>query len=349
MYTILGRTFALTGMALVAATLIQSPQTSAQEPELKVGIIGLDTSHVPAFTKAFNKVPADPLMQNCRVVAAYPLGSTTIETSVSRIPKYTAEVKELGLEVVDSIEDLLAKVDCVLLETNDGKPHLQQALEVFRAGKPVFIDKPTGSNLSEVVAIYRAAKHFGVPLFSSSSLRFSSGAQEIRAGKIGDVVGCDAYSPCSLEPSHSDLFWYGIHGCEYLFTCMGTGCESVTHTATADFELAVGKWSDGRIGTFRGLRAGKSGFGGTAFGTKTISPIGKFEGYQPLVVQIAKFFRTKEPPVRAAETIELYAFMQAAKESKDQGGATVTIKQVMKNANEQADKLLDNQLTSSMQ
>jgi predicted dehydrogenase len=239
---------------------------------------------------------------------------------------------------------LLSKVDCVLLETNDGRPHLEQALQVFRAGKPVFIDKPTGSKLSEVVAIFRAAKHYGVPMFSSSSLRYSDGAQAIRGGKVGNVLGCDAYSPCSLEKTHVDLYWYGIHGVETLFTCMGTGCQSVQHTSTDDFESAVGVWSGGRIGTFRGIRGGKSGYGGTAFGDKGITPIGDYGGYQPLVRQITKFFRTGEVPIEPAETIELYAFMQAAFESKKRDGARVAIAEVMLAAEQEADLLLDGKL-----
>jgi predicted dehydrogenase len=284
-------------------------------------------------------------MHNCRVVAAYPYGSRDIESSASRIPKYTAEVKEMGLEVVDSIAELLTQVDCVLLETNDGRPHLEQALQVFRAGKPVFIDKPTASNLAEVVAIFRAAKHYGVPMFSSSSLRYSPGAQAIRNGKVGKVLGCSAYSPCALEKTHVDLFWYGIHGVESLYTCMGTGCQKVTHASTTDAELAVGVWSDGRIGTFRGIRSGKSGYGGTVFGEKGIEPIGPYGGYQPLVAEIAKFFRSREVPIDPAETIELYAFMQAAFASKNQGGAPVTIAEVMKAAETEASELLAGKLT----
>lgn len=273
------------------------PSSQATEKTLRIGVIGLDTSHVPAFTKAFNAKPADPEMMNCQVVVAYPHGSRTIESSYSRIPKYTKQLQDMGIEIVGSIDELLKEVDCVLLETNDGKPHLQQALQVFKAGKPVFIDKPVASNLAEVVAIYRAAEHFDVPMFSSSSLRYSEGAQAIRNGKVGKVLGCNAYSPASTEPSHTDLFWYGIHGVESLFTCMGIGCETVSHTSTQGRELAVGVWSGGRIGTFHGLREGKNGYGGTAFGEKGISPIGDYGGYRPLVVQIARFFRTRETPI----------------------------------------------------
>ncbi|MEM0927174.1 MAG: Gfo/Idh/MocA family oxidoreductase [Planctomycetota bacterium] len=311
-----------------------------------IGIIGLDTSHVPAFTKEFHRTPpSDPALAGFRVVAAYPYGSSDIESSASRIPRYTAEVKELGVEVVDSIAELLSRVDCVLLETNDGTLHLKQALEVFRAGKPVFIDKPAASNLSEVIAIYRAAAHYGVPMFSSSSLRYSEGAQAIRNGKLGNVLGCDAFSPCSFEPSHVELFWYGIHGVESLFTCMGTGCRSVAHVSTDKYEIAIGTWQDGRIGTFRGIRDGKTGYGGTAFGSKGVSEIGPYGGYRPLVIEIAQFFRTGETPIEPTETIELYAFMQAAAASKANGGASIKIEDVMESANREADELLKGELS----
>ncbi len=324
-------------------------ENQAKEIEVKtIGIIGLDTSHVPAFTKEFHRnPPADPALAGFRVVAAYPYGSADIESSASRIPTYTAEVKTLGLDVVDSIDELLSRVDCVLLETNDGRLHLSQALKVFRAGKPVFIDKPAASNLAEVVAIYRAAEHYGVPMFSSSSLRYTQGAQAIRSGQaVGNVLGCDTYSPCSIEPTHVELFWYGIHGVESLFTCMGRGCESVRHVSTDQYEVAIGTWKDGRVGTFRGIRNGKTGYGGTAFGSKGIAEIGSYGGYQPLVIEIGKFFRSGQTPIDPAETIELYAFMQAAELSKANGGAPVTIAQVMDEAERQADALLKGQLQS---
>jgi len=196
----------------------------------------------------------------------------------------------------------------------------------------VFIDKPLAGSLKDAVAIFEAAKLYDVPVFSSSSARFYDGPQKIRNGEIGDVLGCDTFGPCPIQPTHPDLFWYGIHGVEGLFTCMGTGCETVTRVTTDDFDVVVGKWKDGRIGTFRGLRKGKIESGGTAFGSKTILPFGGSGGYRPLLVEIAKFFRTGNPPVSATETIEIFAFMEAADESKRQGGVPVSIQDVLKQA-----------------
>lgn len=326
-------------LTLTLAMGLTSTSFAEQSP-IRVGIIGLDTSHAIAFAKEFNRTPANPDMQGCRVVMAYPHGSSKIESSYSRIPKYTEEIKELDVEIADSIEELLESVDCVLLETNDGTLHLEQSLEVFRAGKPVFIDKPLGANLAEAVAIVRAAEHFDVPMFSSSSLRYMKMAQAVRAGEHGTLTGCETYSPSSTEPSHTDLFWYGIHGVEILYTCMGTGCEAVSHTATKKTEVALGRWADGRVGVFRGLSSGKRGYGGTVFTDKEIVQLGSYEGYKPLLLQIAEFFRSKKTPIEAAETLELYAFMQAAYASKQQDGAFVKIEDVMKQAEQEAKKLL---------
>ena len=317
-----------------ALPLTLAPLTFAEEsmPQLKIGIIGLDTSHAPAFAKILNDPAAKDDVAGCRVVAAYPQGSPDIESSVSRVPQYTQELEALGVEIVDSIDALLERVDCVLLETNDGRPHLEQALPVLAAKKPLFIDKPVAGSLADAVAIYKAAEEFGTPVFTSSSLRFTDGAQALRRGDFGEIFGCDTYSPCALEKTHPDLFWYGIHGVESLFTVMGPGCESVTRVSSPDAEIVVGVWKDGRVGTFRGIHKGPKGYGGTAFTTKGMQQIGPYGGYRPLVVEIVKMFRGGKPPVNAAETLEIYAFMEAADESKRQDGRGVKVAEVLEKA-----------------
>ncbi len=307
-----------------------------QAPMKRVGIIGLDTSHSIAFAKSLNAVPPKDGLAGMRVTVAYPWGSRDIESSTSRIPAYTEEVKQLGVKIVDTIPALLAEVDYVLLETNDGRPHLEQALEVMRAGKPVFIDKPVAGSLEDAVCIYEAAKHYKVPVFSSSSLRFMEDAQAARNGSCGKVLGCDTFSPCSLEATHPDLFWYGIHGIEILFTVMGPGCQTVNRSSTPDADVVMGTWEGGRVGTFRGMRGGKSGYGGNVFGADKFMPLGNFQGYDPLLMAISKFFATGEPPVSAIETLEIYAFMEAADESKRQGGATVSVPATLEKARQAA-------------
>lgn len=298
----------------------------------KIGIIGLDTSHSIAFAKTFNATTPVAALAGMRVTVAYPYGSRDIEGSTSRIPGYTEEVKKLGVTVVESLPALIEQVDYVLLETNDGRPHLEQALQVMKAGKPLFIDKPVAGSLEDAVCIYEAAAHYKVPVFSSSSLRFMDDALAARNGSCGKVLGCDTFSPCSLEPTHPDLFWYGIHGVEILYTVMGTGCQTVNRSSTTDADVVMGTWEGGRVGTFRGMRAGKSGYGGNVFGSDKFMALGNFKGYDPLVLAIGSFFQSGEPPVSAAETLELYAFMEAADDSRRQGGATVSVPATLEKA-----------------
>ena len=328
--------------ALAADTSPSNPVAvdfaSADSKLIRVGVIGLDTSHSPEFIKLLNDPKAKPDLAGFRVVAAYPKGSPDIQSSVSRVPKYTKDVQTMGVEIVGSIAELLPRVVVVLLETNDGRPHLEQALQVFKAKKPCFIDKPLAGSLADCIAIFAAAKKYDTPVFTASSLRYTDGAQKLRRGEFGKVLGCDAYSPAHLEATHPDLFWYGIHGVESLYTVMGPGCESVSRVSTEGTDVVVGRWADGRVGTFRGLRAGAEGYGGTAFTDKKIVQIGGTDGYRSLVVEIAKFFRTRKPPVDDAESLEIYTFMEAADQSKRDGGKPVRLADVLEKAKAEAAK-----------
>jgi predicted dehydrogenase len=296
--------------------------------DFKIGIIGLDTSHSPAFTKYIND-PEKESMQGMHVTAAYPYGSKRIESSAKRIPEYTEQFKSMGIKIANDLDALIEQSDGILLETNDGTMHLDQALKVINAKKPLFIDKPVAADLTDVVKIYEAADKNQVPLFSSSSLRYLKKAQEVRNKKaIGDITGAFAYSPEHLEPSHTDLFWYGIHGVEILYTIMGAGCQSLKRITTENTDLVIGKWTGERLGTFRGILSGQQQYGGTAFGTDGVAEAGPFDGYGPLVEEIIGFFRSGESPVPAKETLEIYTFMQAADVSKERGEEWVQLNEV---------------------
>ena len=326
----------LAGLLVVAAlaVLLGARAAHADRPgPIRAGIIGLDTSHVVAFTKTLNAPDATGDLADVQIVAAYPGGSPDIPASADRVEGFTKQLREMGVEIVDSIDALLERVDAVLLESVDGRPHLEQARPVFQARKPLFIDKPVAGSLADAIEIFRLAAEYETPCFSSSSLRFSPGILGMRNDpRTGKVIGCDAYSPCSLEPHHPDLFWYGVHGVETLFTIMGTGCVSVTRVQTEGTDLVTGVWKGGRIGTFRGLRDGAKGYGALVFGTKGIAPSGGYAGYEPLVREIARFFKTGKPPVSAEETVEIFAFMEAADESKRRGGCPVLIHDVITKA-----------------
>ena len=304
--------------------------------DIHLGIIGLDTSHAIAFTEALNGPKRLPAHEGFRIEAIYPPGSKDIPSSTNRVAGYLEKVKPYQVEIVPSIEDLLKNCDAVLLESNDGRVHLEQALPVFKSGKKVFIDKPIAASLTDCIALFMLAQHYKAPMFSSSSLRYLDKIQEIRAGKHGAVAGVDAWSPCTLEPTHPDLMWYGIHGVETLLTAMGTGCESVVRVSTPGTDVVVGTWKDGRVGVFRGNRAASAGYGYTVYTAKGMMTSGKFSGYDALLTEILVFFKTGVASVAPEETIEIFAFMEAADESKRRNGTPVKLAEVLEKARKKA-------------
>ncbi|MDR3405747.1 MAG: Gfo/Idh/MocA family oxidoreductase [Chthoniobacter sp.] len=325
--------------ASLCAVAVAVPAQAADEPKpLRAGIIGLDTSHVLAFTQTLNKGPKNPddlpKVAGVKVVAAYPQGSKDIKSSTDRVPEYTEKVKALGVEIVDSVDELVKRVDVVFLESNDGRVHLEQVKPVLAAGKPVFIDKPIAGSLADTIRILDAAKKAHVPLFCSSSLRFGKAVQAVRNGSIGQVKSAETFSPAHLEVTHPDLYWYGVHGCEALYTVMGTGCQSVKRGTTEDGKIMVtGTWAGGRTGIFREENGqDRKSYGGKAVGDKGEAAIGTYDGYDVLLFAIIDMFRTGKVPVTAEETLELYTFMEAADESKRRNGAEVTLKEVLDKA-----------------
>ena len=308
---------------------------------LRAGIVGLDTSHVPGFTSIFNKAK-DPELASIKIVAGYP-GGTDFPASKNRVAKFTEQERGMGVEIVDSIPKLLEKVDVVLLESVDGRIHLQEAREIFKSGKPVFIDKPLAGSLADAIAIAELAKKHNVRWFSGSSVRFSEDLRKlVNNPDVGEVNGASTWGPCEYQSGTPDMFFYGIHGIEALFTVMGTGCETVTRHKGAQNDQVTGIWKGGRIGTYRGITKGKTAFGGVAFGSKGILTSGEEHGYEPLCREIARFFKTGNPPVSAEETIEIFTFMEAADESQRQGGKAVALADVLAKARAEAAAKLSN-------
>src|SRR3989449_580878 len=309
---------------------------AADQAPLRAGMIGLDTSHVPAFAKIFNNPKATGDIAGIRIVAGYP-GGTDIPASRDRVKGFTEQLRGMGIEILDSIPKLLEKVDVVLLESVDGRIHLQEAIPVIEAGKPLFIDKPVAGSLADAIVIYELAKKHNLPCFSSSSVRFSPGIQELlKNEKLGTIEGAATWGPCTYREGTPDMFFYGIHGIEPLYALMGTGCQTVTRTQTKDTDLVSGVWKDGRIGSYRGIRKNKAEFGAVAFGSKGIVQTGREGGYEELCAEVGRFFKTGKSPVHAEETIEIFAFMEAADESKRQGGAPVKLASVLAKARAEA-------------
>lgn len=231
-------------------------QTSTREAPawatrtLRAGMIGTDTSHVPAFAEILRSHPEWKI----NLVAAFKGGSPDLPTSANRVEGFARTAHEkFGVELVESIDALLAKVDVVLLTSVDGRAHLAQVTPVLRARKPVFIDKPIAASLEDVHRIVQLAKQTGTPFFSSSSTRFRPGVSRLRDSPgVGTVTKVQATYPLNRLEFHPDLFYYGIHGVEALYAVMGTGCNAVSRRIEGDSDMTTCMWKDGRVGIYHG-------------------------------------------------------------------------------------------------
>ena len=322
------RSFAAVGLLAVSSLV-------ASAAELRVGLIGLDTSHVIEFTKRFNDASDKNHIPGAKVVAAYKGGSPDIKESAGRVDEYTKRLQEkYNVKIVSTIEELCNEVDVVMLESVDGRPHLEQAKPVIKAKKTLFVDKPVAGSLRDAVELYRLAKETNVPIYSGSSLRYYPSLQNLKKGAYGEVRSIISTGPGALEPHHPDLFWYGIHATESLYTLMGPGCQTVTCTVTPDTHTVTGVWKDGRTGTVRATRNATHTYQINIFGSKGNVNEAISGDYTPFLREVLTFLQTGVSPVPAEETLEIYAFMEAADESKRQGGCPVKISDVMKKAAE---------------
>jgi predicted dehydrogenase len=269
---------------------------------IRAGMIGLDTSHVPAFTKVFNSDKATGELAGIKIVAGYP-GGTELEASRTRVDRFTEDVRKMGVEIVDSIPKLLEQVDVVMLESVDGRIHLMEAEQVIKAGKPLWIDKPVAGSLADAIVIYELAKKYKVPVFSSSSLRFGERTQKmLKNEEVGDILGASTWGSCSYSEGTPDMFFYGIHGIEPLFTLMGTGCETVSRVHTRGTDFVTGVWKDGRVGTYRGIRRGATSPGAMVYGSKAVMQTERRSGgsdNEELCKEIGRFFKSGKSPVSA--------------------------------------------------
>lgn len=300
--------------------------------EVRVGIVDFDTSHAVEFTKRLNHIgiSEDQWVGGARVVAGWTGPSAILPEE--RLREYTRILtEELNIKLVEKLEDLLNLIDAVMVESVDGSVHLQRARPFLEAGFPVFVDKPFACSLSDALRMADLAAKHNAPLFSSSSLRYALEVQQVQEQEPswGSVVAADAFSPAPTHPRNPFLFHYGIHGVEILYALMGKGCRRLRCIYHDDGEVVVGEWSDGRIGTMRGIRKGAHAYGFTVTCEKRVwaTTIDTRYIYRELLKRVVEMFQTRKPPLDITETLEIIAFIESAKQSAEQHGALVEVAQ----------------------
>jgi predicted dehydrogenase len=297
---------------------------------LRIGIIGLDTSHVEGFAAKLNDPGHPDHIPGGRLVAGFPGGSPDFPLSADRVGGFTRTLREkYGVEMLGSPREVAAAVDAVLHTSADGRVHLAQFLEYADLRRPVFMDKPFATTSADARAIAAIAREHRVPIFSSSTLRFGGSLRAALADAAGGrIIGADFFGPLYLQPTQPGFFWYGVHAAEMLYAALGAGCERVRVASTPDHDVTVGTWRDGRIGTLRGDRAGNKSFGGCVHREGANTWVDADAGLRPdvgLAAQVMAFFRGGPAPVSLDEMVEVVRFLEAANESRDNGGREVRL------------------------
>ncbi len=321
---------------IASVALVGLLPSLAMADNLRIGIIGLDSSHSEQFTLRLND-PANPNhIPGARVVAAFAGGSPDLPESATRVAGFTAILRDkYGVKIMASIPEVCTAVDAVMILSVDGRPHLDQAKDVIASGKPFFLDKPVAASLKDAVEIFKLAEGAKVPFFSSSATRWWPGVVEVATSDKLPARSTLVYGPAPELPFHPDLFFYGIHSVEALFTVMGSGCQSVERTSVPDTSVVTGIWERGRLGTVHALHTlpmGSTDYKLIRFGQEAITEQKNQGDYTPLLREIVKFFQTKQAPVTAKQTLEIYAFMEAAQESKKQSGKLILLRDVLSKA-----------------
>ncbi|WP_251552216.1 Gfo/Idh/MocA family protein [Neobacillus muris] len=291
---------------------------------INIGMIGLDTSHAAAFTKLLND-PANPFrVKGGRVVMACPAGSADFALSRSRIEGITKEVEQYDVQIADTLEEVAERCDAILLESVDGRDHLEQVSRLISFKKPIFIDKPLCLCSVDAAQIAALSERFQTPIMSCSALRFAESLQRALAIKDkGRMIGADCFGPMEMVDVETGYFWYGIHTIEMLYTILGRGALDVMAIFHQDSDLIVSKWGDGRIGTARGNRSGNDHFGAVIHFEKGNEYVSIHSSAKPfyasLLEEILRFLRNGKPIVPIGETLEIIRFIEAANESRETG------------------------------
>jgi predicted dehydrogenase len=286
---------------------------------LKIGLIGCDTSHCVRFSELLNSECPMPGLEGVRVVAAYPGGSESVDPGFVRREQFVAELRRLHVPLVESIDEIAAMSDAMMILSADGDRHLIEFQKCASVGKPVFIDKPLTIASEESRLLLEFASAAGVPVCSASALRFSPPFVALLA-ENAQITGIDVSGPATWINERQWFSFYGIHSAEMLFEAMGAGCDEVVAFSNETHDILVGKWKDGRIGSVRGFRDGNKIFSATlhtSSGPKILENAiqGGEAIYVPLLRKMIPFLKGGVAPVEVEQSFEVIRFIEAAKQS----------------------------------
>jgi predicted dehydrogenase len=292
--------------------------------ELRVGLVGVNTSHAGAFARLLNE---RSVAGGARVTWVWGGELRPNQPDAPTLAK-TYDIPEVVTEPTAKIgeTDLVLVVD----DTGGGANHVPLARPFVEAGVPTFLDKPMAVDLGEAQELFALAEERGAPVTSSSALRF---AVELEADRGRIAALGPLSSVVSVGPG--EWYYYGVHAVEQLYAAVGGGVEWVQRFTWPDRDVAVLSYADGPTAVVETLRDAAYAFHLTMYGKEGLHAvrIADFDGFYSGQVRAAvEMARTGTPPVAPEETLELLAVLRAGVLSAERDGARVSVASVLAGA-----------------
>lgn len=289
--------------------------------DVKVGIIGLDSSHTPEFVRLIQG--EEKKMEGLRVEKAMRFASP-FQAEFGQDERQ-AKIEKWGVRMCRSVEETVDGMDAVFVEINDPAQHLHYFEQVAGLGIPVFLDKPLAGTLNDGLKIVELAAKHRTNVWSASSLRFIPGLAAART-KAPDPVCANIYGALGKAASGSDLIWYGVHAVEMLNAVMGSGARSVRALSDDNGVVISVQYGNGRRGVVE-CNSNLYQYGGRlqrqdAFAV--FDSVGEIF-YVYLLQEIRQWLAGGPAPVSMSDALEILAILDAAERSILSEGDSVSI------------------------
>jgi predicted dehydrogenase len=285
---------------------------------IRIGIIGSDNSHAVAYSKLAN--------------IANRAGDSRVVAISGPDPERTKEVAGLGNipEIVERPEDMIGKVDAILVVHRHGDLHAEHAIPFLEAGIPVYVDKPFAVSLADCHAMLDAANDGNALLTSYSSLRYAPTTTDLAdtLESLGEIRVGQFAGPCDFDSEYAGPFFYATHVAEICFRLMGDDIRTVSATRSGANVVADITFANDAIATFSYLGDAAYHFHATLFGTKDFAATEVIAGDDAYAEGLNVFLdavKTGEAPLSAQQLLTPIAFVHALQESLANDGSSVDV------------------------
>ncbi|QDU34566.1 Oxidoreductase family, NAD-binding Rossmann fold [Poriferisphaera corsica] len=279
----------------------------------KIGMIGLDTSHVTIFAELLSNQDHEHYIGGGEVIAGWPGGSKDFAMSHSRVDEYTNALRDqYGATIFETPEEVAEVSDAIFIHAVDGATHLELFKQVVSYGKPVFIDKPLACSVHDAKAIIELAEEREVLIGSASSLRYWDELVIAIADKeMGEIESMEAWGPLSFQEGMPWYFWYGVHSVEMLVAGLGPGCEEMSLHMNDKSEILNMRWADGRSGIYHGIKEGHGGFGAVIHRSEGVQVLDCAKSSRPYYVSLVE--RLMDTLVQGKEMVAYDEMLETVK------------------------------------